>query len=187
MSGSVEFRTAGPDDAGMLTDLERAATSAALTHVFGAERPYPVGDVRARWTVVLADPGVTVLLGYDDGEPVGYLAVDSTELRHFGVRPERFGTGVADVLHTEAIYRMTAAGGSVARLWVLAENLRARRFYERHGWRADGRETESEFPPHPVQLGYARSLRDGAEAGLSRPRRGTPAPGPGRPRPRRTP
>lgn len=158
MSGPLAFRTAGPDDAGTLTDLEWAATSTALAHVFGTERPYPVDDVRARWTVVLADPGVTVLLGYDGDEPVGYVAVDSVELRHFGVHPQRFGTGVADLMHAEAIERMVATGVPVARLWVLAENRRARRFYERHGWHVDGRETASEFPPHPVQLGYSRPI-----------------------------
>lgn len=157
MSG-LTFRTAGSDDAGALTELERAASTAALAHVFGSERPYPVHDVLARWTVVLDDPDVTALLAYDGDDPVGYLAADSVELRHFGVHPDRFGTGVADALHAQAIEVMAAAGVRSARLWVLAENHRARRFYERHGWWPDGRERPSEFPPYPPQLGYARPI-----------------------------
>ncbi|MGH3359028.1 MAG: GNAT family N-acetyltransferase [Nocardioidaceae bacterium] len=149
------LRPATPDDADTLAVLERAATTTALVHVFGTERPYPIDDIRARWAIVLDDADVTTLLAYDGDEPVGYAAFDSVELRHFGVHPDRFGTGVADVLHTEVVRRMAAAGVETVRLWVLAENRRARRFYERNGWEPDGRTGESEFPPHPTQLGYA--------------------------------
>lgn len=151
---AATYRVAGPEHADLLTDLERSATTAALVHIFGAERPYPVDDVRARWTIVLDDPRATTLLAYDGDEPVGYATVDPPELRHFGVAPDRFGSGTADALLAEALARMAAAGADLARLWVLEENRRARRFYERHGWLPDGRAGQSEFPPYPTQLGY---------------------------------
>jgi hypothetical protein len=45
-----EWRAAGPDDALLLTDLERAANLASLGHVFAPDRhPYPYDDVHARW------------------------------------------------------------------------------------------------------------------------------------------
>lgn len=148
-----EFAIADPDDADLLMRLERAAATVGLAHVFGADRPYPCDDVRARWALVLTEPGVETVIGRLGGEPVAYAAVDESELRHFGVVPERFGSGLADSLLDEVLRRRP----QVLRLWVLRENHRARRFYERRGWHADGRVEESEFVPHPVQLGYSRT------------------------------
>jgi RimJ/RimL family protein N-acetyltransferase len=37
-----------------------------------------------------------------------------------------------------ALDRLTRDGYRQAALWVLTENLRARAFYEHHGWRLDG-------------------------------------------------
>lgn len=149
----LSFVLAGPADADLLAGLERTSTTDALAHIFGTERPYPIDDVRARWAIVLDDPETATLLAYDV-EPIGYAAIDRVELRHFGVIRARFGTGAADALHAEAMRRMTASAGDAPRLWVLAENHRARRFYERRGWLADGRSGQSEFPPYPTQLGY---------------------------------
>jgi hypothetical protein len=39
---------------------------------------------------------------------------------------------------------------------VLADNQRARDFYAHLGWAATGREQAAEWPPHPVELEYAR-------------------------------
>ena len=40
------------------------------------------------------------------------------------------------------------------KLWVLEENRRARRFYEKCGWRLSGDSRVVEFPPHPLDVGY---------------------------------
>lgn len=147
----IDVSVAGPDDADLLMRLERASSQVALAHVFGPDRPYPDDDVRARWQLVLEDPSVVTLLGWDAGEAVAFAAVDHVELRHFGVAPDRFGTGLADYLHTEVRRRMP--GG--LQLWVLEQNVRARHFYERNGWAPDGRTGTSEFPPYPVEVGYS--------------------------------
>ena len=54
------------------------------------------------------------------------------------VAPERWGTGVGRALMTAARDALAAAGNAEIRLWVLAENARARRFYERAGMVTDG-------------------------------------------------
>jgi hypothetical protein len=36
--------------------------------------------------------------------------------------------------------------------------VRARRFYERRGWHADGSERGVPFPPHPLDVGYTKEL-----------------------------
>lgn len=153
---SLTFRTARPADADRLTTLERSASMAALGSIFGPDhRGYPTDDVLARWTIVLSDPDATTLLAYDGDTEVGYACFDSVELRHFGVHPDQFGSGAADALHRQVIERLVRDGIQAARLWVLRENRRARRFYERNGWRPDGRRERSEFPPHPEQVGYS--------------------------------
>ena len=45
--------------------------------------------------------------------------------------------------------------GSVrCHLWVLEDNARARRFYERRGWEENGETRVVEFPPNPLDVGY---------------------------------
>jgi RimJ/RimL family protein N-acetyltransferase len=41
------------------------------------------------------------------------------------------------------------------KLWVLEENRRARRFYEKHGWRRNGEARVVEYPPNPLDVGYS--------------------------------
>lgn len=152
-----DIRRAGPDDAVALAALEERSSLATLAHLF-APHPYPSGDVLARWTLVLEDPGVTVLGAEDGDELVGYVALDPTSLRHLGVAPERFGTGLADELHERAAEEWRTAGVQRVGLWVLVDNVRARRFYERHGWTADGRSQECPWPPYPLEIGYTLEL-----------------------------
>ena len=49
--------------------------------------------------------------------------------------PDEWGTGTANRLIAAAL---AALPDGTVRLWVLADNHRARRFYERHGFAADG-------------------------------------------------
>ncbi|OBH11993.1 GNAT family N-acetyltransferase [Mycobacterium sp. E1747] len=66
-----------------------------------------------------------------------------TELPNFGelmalyVDPAHVGAGVGTRLLTAARVRLRTVGVAGAVLWVLDANTRARRFYERGGWRLD--------------------------------------------------
>jgi GNAT superfamily N-acetyltransferase len=104
--------------------------------------------VRARWERLLADPEVRVEVAGQVHRLDVYLAWDDERLRHLGVRPERWGCGLARAA--------VARAPGVRRLWVLADNNRARGFYEHLGWAPTGREQEAEWPPHPTELEYAR-------------------------------
>jgi GNAT superfamily N-acetyltransferase len=141
------LRPATAADADALTDLERDANLVALAHVFPGV-PFPYDEVRTRWLSLLADPGVRVEVAGPPGRLDGYLAWDDERLRHLGVRPERWGQGLARA----AIQR--AEG--VRRLWVLRDNHRARGLYEHLGWSPSGVEQLAEWPPHPVELEYVR-------------------------------
>ena len=54
------------------------------------------------------------------------------------VDPQHWGTGAGRALMAAALSHLAGEGLSPVRLWVLADNHRARRFYERHGFTADG-------------------------------------------------
>jgi GNAT superfamily N-acetyltransferase len=69
------------------------------------------------------------------------------------VVPERWGTGLADALHGRALDLMRTLG-PFCKLLVLEDNIRARRFYERRGWRENGETRVVEFPPNPLDIGY---------------------------------
>lgn len=151
------FRRATASDAPALLELERSANLAALGHVFPPDRhPFPEGDVLARWTLVLADPGVRVdVVDAEDG--TGLLCVvasDDETVRHLAVRPDAWGRGLARAC-VERAAREIRAGGRTPRLWCLVDNHRARGLYEHLGWRATGVTEEAEWPPHPMQMEYA--------------------------------
>ena len=60
------------------------------------------------------------------------------ELMAIYVDPAYLHTGVGRVLMAAGRERLRRVGVAAASLWVLDGNVRARRFYERDGWRPDG-------------------------------------------------
>ena len=148
MTSSTDWRRATAYDAVALRDLERISSSAGLSHVFG-DLPYPDDDVLARWVLVLADPEVTVEVVEDDDGLVAFTAYDPDSLRHLGVRPDHWGTGLGRV----GVARAVAAGARS--LWVLAENHRARGLYDSLGWAPTGETQECPWQPYPIELQYA--------------------------------
>jgi ribosomal protein S18 acetylase RimI-like enzyme len=102
---------------------------------------------RERQRIVVADVG-GVAVGFartgpcrDEDCPEG-----AGELYAINVAPEFWRCGVGTALLEAAHVALVAERFSLAVLWVLPANERARRFYERHGWLADGgaRDEESD-------------------------------------------
>jgi GNAT superfamily N-acetyltransferase len=85
------------------------------------------------------------------------VAFSPGQLNALYVLPDEWGSGVGSRLHDAAVAKLGELGPE-ARLWVLEANTRARAFYERRGWRLDGRERVVPFPPHPLDVGYTLSL-----------------------------
>lgn len=100
-----------------------------------------------------------------DGEVVGFTYVGPSEtpgqpeLYAIHVAPELVGTGLGRQLMGGALAELREIGGGRAVLWVLEENERARRFYDRGGWVADGATRVEPIGGEPVpQLRYAKRL-----------------------------
>jgi GNAT superfamily N-acetyltransferase len=145
----TSWRRATAEDAGPLADLERDANLVGLAHVFG-DLPFPYDAVLTRWVLVLEDPGVVTEVVPGDGGLVAFTAYDHESLRHLAVHPDSWGRGIARA----GVERAVATG--VTRLWVLADNHRARSLYESLGWAPTGVTQECPWEPHPTELEYSR-------------------------------
>jgi GNAT superfamily N-acetyltransferase len=136
--------------------IQREASLAGLSHVFPPDRfPFPDEGVGMELQDRLADAGNVALI--DDDER-GFTIAGHGRLERLYVRPGAWGTGVAQALHAAALAALREQGATTASLWCLAENPRARRFYERQGWRLNGTHRVVPFPPHPLDLGYSIGL-----------------------------
>ncbi|HZQ83097.1 MAG TPA: GNAT family N-acetyltransferase [Gaiellaceae bacterium] len=144
------IRRSGRDEAETHFALQRAACLVGMEHIFPPDRyPFPDDAVRERWQAATG----TVLLAERDGEPVGVVLLEQCWLHGFYVRPDHWGTGVAVELHDAALAALPDC--AEVKLWVLEENHRARRFYEKHGWRPNGETREVPYPPNPLDVGYS--------------------------------
>ena len=144
----MEIRPARPEDAAAVAAVHVRTWQAAYDHVFGAERLATL-DAQLpqrveRWERVLRDEG-GVWVAEEDGRVVGFVSIGPEreepavgELYAIYVLPEAWGSGAGTALMREAVAALQDAYGGEAVLWVLEDNPRARRFYEREGWSHDG-------------------------------------------------
>ena len=160
--GGMRLREATTEDVVALLYLERAANLAGLGHVFPPDRyPFPDDAVLARWALVMDDPSVTVLVRdtLSDGSGVDvFAAYDDTTLRHLAVHPDAWGQGLASTAVETVLHAMDLRGTTIAELWCLEDNHRARRLYEYLGWRQTPDRQEAPWPPHPTEMRYTRLL-----------------------------
>ena len=85
---------------------------------------------------------VHFLMGEDKGMLAWQREADAAEIVAIHTLPESWGTGLGAAMLTEALRQI---GGVNVFLWAFRENTRARRFYEKHGFRWDGTERVSQF------------------------------------------
>jgi GNAT superfamily N-acetyltransferase len=151
----AEIRDARPEEAQLLAAVQEIASVAALGHIFPPELyPYPRAVVQAHWAASVADPAKRTLIAANEQGPLGAACVYEEWLEGLYVVPEQWGTGLAGELHDRALEVVRGLGSVRCRLWVLEDNARARRFYERRGWRENGETRVVEFPPNPLDIGY---------------------------------
>ncbi|MFD5215389.1 GNAT family N-acetyltransferase [Microbacterium sp. NPDC058345] len=151
LRGEMLLRTAEPRD----------AHGIAVVHVRGWQKAYrglmpqdvldglSIPDREAGWKKILDDPErrSLTLVVERDGAIAGWAgfgaardadAPGSAELWGIYAHPDAWSTGVGHTLLVGVEEALRAEGHEIAYLWVLAGNERASRFYERHGWHADG-------------------------------------------------
>jgi len=165
----VEVRRARPDDAAAIAEVHVRTWQSAYEHVFGAERlaGVTVAQRLPMWRQILNDPAQTALVVEDEtGRIVGWCTVAPSrdadadgELWGIYVLREAWGTGAGTALMAAGTDVLCGLGYREAILWVLEDNPRARRFYEREGWTLDGLRKEDEFLGVKVtEVRYRRGL-----------------------------
>jgi GNAT superfamily N-acetyltransferase len=148
-----------PDEAEVLLEIQKASAVAGFGHVFPPDKyPFPSEAVLHRWQKAVDDPAVVVVIAELDGAAVGLAAMRAEWLDALYVVPSRWGEGVGLRLHDHALTWIRDFGCKSCRLWVLEQNMCARRFYEKRGWRLNGDTRIVPFPPYPTDVGYTIEL-----------------------------
>ncbi|MES1248107.1 MAG: GNAT family N-acetyltransferase [Actinomycetota bacterium] len=148
----MQVRRARPADAAAIAEAHVRSWQQAYEHVFGAEKLEALNtEARTRLAEqAIAEADVAVAED-DEGGVVGFAYVRESrdvegegELWAIYCVAEAWGTGAGTALMDwakEALRRRR----DVATLWVLEDNPRARRFYEREGWTLDGEAKTDRF------------------------------------------
>ncbi|WP_152362702.1 GNAT family N-acetyltransferase [Microlunatus speluncae] len=162
---NLRIRRARPNEAQLLTRMERTANEHALAHVFPPKRfPYPVTDIARRWQRTLAERRVRVRILEIGDQPAAFIAYDHETVRHLGVLPRHTRRGYGTALLTFAEEDIFSSGSRQVQLWVLNENRAARAFYRTHGWVETEDRRRSEFPPKPDELRMIKVNQHGRPA-----------------------
>ena len=137
----MSLRRATLDDMPALARLYRRTVEISLPFLPRLHTP----EEDAWWFSERLYPANQVWLADGLEGPEGYIAFRSDFIEHLFIRPEsqgvRLGVALLDKAKAETVELS---------LWTFQQNLRARRFYERHGFVAvketDGQDNEEKLP-----------------------------------------
>jgi GNAT superfamily N-acetyltransferase len=142
-SAPVRTRVAVPADAATMLRTMYLGFATYRAFAPAGWSPPPVGAEAIAGR--LRQRGAWALLADVAGEPAAHVALFPDErpsgavyLWQLFVRPPWWGSGLAASLHDAFVEQARAAGYRTARLYTPAAHARARRFYERRGWRPNG-------------------------------------------------
>jgi len=164
------IRAAGPDDAGGIAALHVASWRWAYRGLLadGVLDAMSVDDRAAMWAELLAGDDVAVLVAERDGVLAGFASAGASrddsaglqtgEVAAIYLAEAEAGTGLGRALFSRIQDELRSLGFTRATLWVLETNARARRFYEREGWRWDGSSSD-----HQIQCDRQPIVRYAAE------------------------
>lgn len=135
---TVRLAVRGDEEA--IADVHVASWQRAYAGIFTDEFLASLdSDRRAKWWADVIDGGAPVQVA-DDGGVVGFCFAGSADDQGWGeifaiyVHPSHWGLGHGHKLISAACEWLGDNGHERALLWVLEDNSRGRRFYERQGW-----------------------------------------------------
>lgn len=143
------------EDVPAVMAVQEPASVAGLSGVFPQDtHPFPRALLADRWREEIADPGIDCFVIMRGATISGFVAVAGSEVKHFGVALEEWGSGLAQQAHDELVDRMRTAGTERPWLRVYAANPRGRAFYEKLGWTDTGERSRGPMPPHAELMTY---------------------------------
>jgi len=143
-------RRATSIDARAIAEVHVATWRGAYAHVFPAQvlDALSVDEREQMWRQIAWADAMGLFVAEEERGVVGFVNVGESrdlpgegELYAIYVHPDEWGSGAGASL-LEAGREWLEQRYSTAILWVLEDNPRARRFYEREGWVPDGRRTD---------------------------------------------
>ncbi|GAA1374736.1 GNAT family N-acetyltransferase [Catellatospora chokoriensis] len=167
-------RGGAPEDVAAIGELHARSRRSAYRELLTPQELAEItaADQQAKWArrwaveadthrLHLAVRGDTVLgfcylgpAGAEEQAPAG-----TGMLNAIHVRPDAVGSGVGLALMNTCLAEFAALGHHRAMLYVVSDNTRARRFYERGGWAADGVTRTTPIGPADVPVvRYARPI-----------------------------
>ena len=125
----------------------------------------PVDETRWAHRIAEPPPGWRTFVAEDDGRIIGFASIGPSrdqqlvgELYAIYVEPDAWSTGAGRALIERAEDALVKSYVD-ATLWVLEDNQRARRFYERAGWELDGvRKLETFLDTEVPEVRYRKRL-----------------------------
>jgi len=153
----MAIRPATPEDASAIAAVDAASWRAAYADLMPAEylAALPAEAKAREWATDIARHGPTGrkrwFVAESDGAVVGYaltgIPTGATRgmLYFLYTLPETWGAGVGPALLAASMAGFEDLGVVEADLWVLAQNARARRFYERAGWQPTGNSSSTDY------------------------------------------
>lgn len=168
----ISIRLATPDDAEAIARLHVETSLFAYRPILGHD--YSGGDISERvdhWRRMLMGdhslawipPEKTYVAVTADDRIAGFCAVgasrdedrpDDGEVYMLYVSPDHWGGRVSNQLFEAGVAYLRGRDFAHLLLWVLEDNARARRFYERKGWQPDGAKKPSFSKPALSQVRY---------------------------------
>jgi GNAT superfamily N-acetyltransferase len=163
----LRVRLARPEDQPRWEEIWDESARAGFTPLLPEGHEFPSLDP-GRWHELHADPAVSMLMAEDESGMLGFTMPGASrdadagdevgEVRTMFASRAAWGRGVGDALMTAALDDLRKRGYSEATVWSFADNERANRFYERHGFTRDGAERSEEAWAHILEVRYRRSL-----------------------------
>ena len=148
---TVTYRDATTDDADALAVIGAETFTDTFGHLYQPDdlAVFLKSHTPQAWAKELTDPAFAVRVAEDDGRLVGYAKLgpphlpfeprgEAAELRQLYVVEDHKGQGVAHALMNWVIDQARDRRADHLYLSVFTDNHRARRFYERLGFEAEG-------------------------------------------------
>lgn len=171
----MKTRTARVEDAPAIAEAHILSWQAAYRSLLPGDMLAGLTDElparTERWAAVIGSRPEDVIAAELHGAVVGFARVAKCrdedhgllhrvgEVQAIYLREEAWGVGLGGMLLAEAVDRLTLRGMTDACLWVLTGNIRAQRFYQANGWRADGTEQTGSMPGTSLhEIRYVRTL-----------------------------
>lgn len=171
------IRKADLSDAQSLAKIQSESWSAAYKDIAPVEELAKFSKIECwleRFQSMLVNPIGEYYIAFHGEAPCGAMVYSQTrdsdlpeyaEIVSMYATPPYWNKGLGRAMMEKALYEIQLNEYKCILLWVLKENNRARKFYEKFGFVADGAEKESHLSNRAKLVRYRLKIRSDGEAG----------------------